>query len=91
MEARKLAIISGLYANTNLDSKENSRAKAIKEIEDNFRQAIVELYNPSDKEENIKDNPFFEAIEVPGGDIDWTKAPKANFTDMDEDIDQTGD
>lgn len=100
MEARKLAMISGLYANTNLDDGKNTRSKMINEIEEKFQDAIIELYEPQEKIDPIKDNPFFDAMNVPGSDIDWKEYAKHNPAKdrpgiaqihIDDDIDQIGD
>lgn len=95
MEARKLAIISGLYSNSNLDDGKNTRQKMIGEIEENFREAIIRLYDPLEETDQIKDNPFFDAINVPGGDIDWeefartkSQIPEIALVQPDEDLDQ---
>lgn len=68
MEARKLAMISGLYANTNLDDGKGTRAKIIGELEEQFAEAIAELYEPT-PDEPLKGNPFFEAMNVPGSEL----------------------
>lgn len=78
MEARKLAIITGLYANTNYDDGKQTRTRAIHDMEDNFREAIISLYDPETKEEDLDKDPFFEAIDIPGGDIDWEEYAKNN-------------
>lgn len=77
MEARKLAIISGIYANTNLDGKASPRQKMIQDMEDSFKEAIAELYDPA-PEVTLEGNPFFDAMNVPGADIDWEKYSEEN-------------
>lgn len=63
MEARKLAMISGLYSNTNLDDDKGTRTKIIKELEEQFSEAIAELYEPSEKKPDpLEDNPFFAGL-----------------------------
>lgn len=96
MEARKIAMITGFYANTNYDDTKGTRSKAIGQLEEQFSEAIAELYEPTVKIDETIDNPFFEAIKVPGEEID--KSPYARGrkydnqpwipTDLDEDIDQ---
>lgn len=68
MEARKLAMISGLYANTNLDDDKGTRSKIIGELEDQFAEAIANLYDPQPEVE-LKGNPFFDAMNVPGSEL----------------------
>lgn len=70
-------MISGLYANTNLDGKDSPRQKMIQEMEENFRTAIAELYDPT-PDIDLTENPFFEPMNVPGGDIDWEKYAEEN-------------
>lgn len=90
MEARKVAIISGLYANTNLDGKDSPRQKMINDMEESFKQAIAELYDPT-PDVDLSDNPFFEAMNVPGADIDWEKYseenPQVDPTNLYDDLD----
>lgn len=65
-------MISGLYANTNLDEKEGARQEAIQDIETRFAEAVAELYEPTEVEDGpdpIKGNPFFEAMKIPGADL----------------------
>lgn len=64
MEARKLAMISGLYANTNLDEKEGQRAKIIQDLEAKFSESVAELYEPSENQPDPFDNPLFKAMNV---------------------------
>lgn len=67
MEARKLAMISGLYGNSNLDGEGSPRAKMITEIDAQFAEAIANLYDPpTEKEDDPLDTPFFKAMAVSG-------------------------
>lgn len=62
MEARKLSMISGLYANTNLDEKEGARAKVIKDLEEKFAEAVAELYEPSASKPDPFEENFFKGM-----------------------------
>lgn len=96
MEARKLAMITGFYSNSNYDDDKGTRNKAISQLEDQFKEAIAELYEPTIKEEKdpIKGNPFFDAMNVPGEEIDQNPYAKGRKytgqpwipTDLEEDI-----
>jgi hypothetical protein len=77
MESRKNAMISGLYGNSNLDDNKGTRQRIISDMENNFREAIAELYEPT-AHLNLKDDPFFKAMHVPGEDIDWEKYAEDN-------------
>lgn len=85
MEARKLSIISGLYANSNLDDDKGTRQKIISDMEDNFRDAIKSLYEPVD-EDVLADNPFFKAMNVPGGDMEWEGEDDRTAMDLESEL-----
>lgn len=67
MENRKLAMIAGLYANTNLDGEKGQRQKIIGELEDAFAEAIANVYDPPDDESDPFENEFFKSMKVESG------------------------
>lgn len=79
-------MITGLYANTNLDDGKDTRQTIISNMEENFRAAIESLYDPKE-EKDLKDNPFFDAMNVPGSDIDWSEIEEGKPSiDLDSDL-----
>ncbi len=64
MHLIKNAIVSGLWGNSNYDDENNTREKALSEIDTNFEQAMAAVYEGADKEID-KDDPFFGAMKVP--------------------------
>lgn len=57
-------MIAALYANTNMDMKENNRSERIKDLETHFNRAIEMIYNDGrnpDAEEIDWNNPFWAA------------------------------
>lgn len=72
IEKVKYAMISGVWANTNLDDEkagENKRQRLLEEIEDNYNTALKDLYN-ADKERKVESeidwsDPFFAAMKGP--------------------------
>ncbi len=64
-EAREVknAMISGLWSNSNYDDNKNTRSKALKDIENNYQEAINIIYNGVDSYEIDMDQPFWAAME----------------------------
>jgi hypothetical protein len=64
-EARdvKNAMVSGLWANSNYDDNKNTRSKALKDIENNYQEAINIIYNGVESYEVDMDQPFWAAID----------------------------
>lgn len=52
-EAREVknAMISGLWSNSNYDDNKNTRKKALKDIEENYQEAINIIYNGAEEYE----------------------------------------
>ena len=65
-EAREIrnAMISGLWSNSNYDDNKNTRQKALKDIEENYQQAINIIYNGPEEYEIDLDQPFFAAMDL---------------------------
>jgi hypothetical protein len=62
----KAAMISGLWANTNLDDGKDTRQKALTDIEESFQRAVNYIYNGTTEEEEYRkmlEEPFFAAID----------------------------
>lgn len=79
-------MITGLYANTNLDDGKDTRQTIINNMEENFKAAIENLYSPQE-DVDLKDNPFFEAMNVPGSNIDWSVVEEGNPSiDLESDL-----
>lgn len=65
-EAREVknAMISGLWGNSNYDDKQNTRSKALKDIENNYQEAINIIYNGVESYEIDMDQPFWSAMDL---------------------------
>lgn len=65
-EAREVknAMISGLWSNSNYDDNKNTRQKALKDIENNYQDAIRIIYNGPEEYEIDMDQPFFAAMDL---------------------------
>jgi hypothetical protein len=61
-------MISGLWSNSNWDDEKQTRRRALLEIEESFKEAVINVYNKRVKEISFKDDPFFAAMKLP--DID---------------------
>lgn len=71
LEKRRLAIITGMWANDGLNGKENERTNALAELEDQFNTAVERVYTGDTEEaenrltEEDEKNPFLRpAIEA---------------------------
>lgn len=62
----KNAMISGLWANTNLDDGQNTRSQALREIEDNYQETLKLIYSrePVQIEPDIMEIPLFKAMKL---------------------------
>lgn len=69
--ATKDAIVSGIWANTNLDH-ENQRKSVLEDIDRGFDLAIKSIYGEKVEEEIDMNNPFFAAMQVPEIDQEIT-------------------
>ena len=59
-------MISGLWGNSNWDDDKQTRKKALLEIEESFKEAIINVYNKERiKEISFMDDPFYAAMKVP--------------------------
>jgi hypothetical protein len=91
LEARRNAIIAGLYGNGNMENE--ALKKSLDEIENNFQHAIEVIYGEeedSDLDQEIKDSPFFSAMKVPTIDEETSMhldqlAEKAGVYDVEQD------
>lgn len=64
--AVKLAMISGLWGNSNFDDDKNTRQKALLEIDESYHNAVLEVYNGKVADEiDFKTDPFFAAMKLP--------------------------
>ncbi len=63
----KNAMVSGVWANSNYDDGENTRANLLARIDDFSESAIAGIYGQSSEEEYKDDmeSPFFKAMKVP--------------------------
>lgn len=61
-----MAMISGMWSNTNLDDGKNTREQAIREIEDNYQNQLIAVYNENNEESEIdlKTHPLFKAMKL---------------------------
>lgn len=73
LEARRNAIISGLYANPNLDpakeGEQGQRLKAVQDIDEAFDEALRRVLfaeevekEEREAEEEVKSNPFYRSV-----------------------------
>lgn len=63
LEARKLAMLSGLHGNSNMSG--DDLGKAVEQLEESFKTATNAIYGLVDEEEIDQSNPFFGQIKVP--------------------------
>jgi len=77
MRARRDAIVSGAWGNSNLDQEEGQRMKLISAIDDAYEDAVMTIYGgvPAEREVDLKEDPFFSAmklpeLEAPGDEVD---------------------
>lgn len=65
-EAREIknAMISGLWSNSNYDDNKNTRSKALKDIDNNYQEAINIIYNGEESYEVDMDQPFWAAMNL---------------------------
>ncbi len=69
-------MISGLWANTNLDDDKGTRTTRLREIEASFENAMAIVYGHEQAREEInKEDPFFKAMKAP------EKAPEGSLPD----------
>lgn len=56
-------MISALWSNSNYDDDKGTRQKAIQDIETSFDNAVKEIFNSDNNEQNEinEENPFFAA------------------------------
>lgn len=58
----KNAMICGLWGNSNYDDNKSTRQKALKDIENNYQEAINIVYNGVESYEIDMDQPFWAAV-----------------------------
>ena len=63
------AYISGLLANTNLDDNKGSKRNALESIDNSYYETLKSIYNIEIEEVNLRKDPFFAAMKIPGIDI----------------------
>jgi hypothetical protein len=95
VEAVRLALVTGLWANSNYDGDgkgANPRDVALQEIEDMAATALATLYgSPTQdglKKDIDKSDPFFAAMKVPGLPEEFTPQMEEEATKREYDIDQ---
>jgi hypothetical protein len=59
-------MISGLWANTNLDDGKQTRQNALRQIENDHQNTIHEIYLGKDEEIDYEQDPFFAAMKLDG-------------------------
>lgn len=64
----KVAMISGMWSNSNLDDGKNTREQALKDIEDNYQLQLLSVYTEGKSEDEIEfdNHPFFSAMNLDG-------------------------
>lgn len=60
----KMAMISGMWSNSNLDDGKNTRQQALREIEDNYQMQLLSVYNEEEAEDDVFEHPFFQAMNL---------------------------
>ena len=95
VEATRLALVQGLWANSNYDQaeegKEAPRASAIAQVEEDARQALIEIYEPERVLESQIDpeHPFWAAMKVPELPKEMAPADERSLKEKyDIDVDQ---
>jgi len=61
-------MISGIWANTNLDDDSQTKSKVLTQIEEDFQKALIDIYNGVGVAESDKidwTDPFFAAMKLP--------------------------
>ena len=75
LKQRKLDMISAIHTNPNYDGEKVDKAGHVREIEDQFDEAIESVYTGKSAGEEIdKSNPFFAAIDR---GLEWIDNPSA--------------
>lgn len=63
----RLAYITGIIANTNLDDGKQSKTRALESIDINYQDMVKSIYNVIEKDiVDLKNDPFFAAMKIPG-------------------------
>ncbi len=101
LEARKLAMITGFWANDGMNDDKGTREKALQELEDQFQNAIVMIETGRSYEEEVgfteedEENPFLAPaikamrdIETPRNDEGTVEDAIKSDRDSDFGVDQ---
>ena len=67
----RIAYISGLVANTNLDDGKGSKRNTLENVDNTYYETLKSIYNIEKKEKEVdfENDPFFKAMKIPGKDI----------------------
>ena len=73
LKQRKLDMINAIHSNPNMDQESVNKSDAVRQVEEQFDEAIESIYE--DRVEKIdKKNPFFAAIDR---GLEWIDNPTA--------------
>lgn len=76
-------MISGLWANTNLDDGKQTRQKALRDIEENYQTSLNLIYSTEDKELDYEEiDPLFAAMNL--DDVESTSESLPTTTTNDD-------
>lgn len=93
VEATRLALVTGLWANSNFDGdgKSEPRTKALQDIEESSAAALKAIYAPAGsklRNEIDKSDPFFAAMNVPEAPKEITPQDERRFEQEGVNLDQ---
>ena len=86
LEQRKLALLTGIHANSNIGG--NDLQKAVTSLEEHFDMAKRSLYSDKKEDEVDQENPFFKNIKIPELDAPPAQKLLGKIADMEPEIDQ---
>lgn len=82
------AYITGILANTNLDDGKQTKATMLRNIDSDYQNNLLNIYNIIEVEDEM-DSPLFKAIKLPGSQEEAT-VPDRTTENLEEETDQGG-
>lgn len=88
----RVAYISGMIANTNLDDGKQTKARMLENIDIDYQNVLRSIYNIIIGDEiDFDQDPLFKAMKIPGKDIQpEATVPDRTSENPDIDVDQQG-
>lgn len=77
-------------ANPNLDDGKNTKKSTLENIDNTYENTLMSIYNIEEEEINLRDDPFFAAMKIPGVDYipGETTDSEPTTEELEIDIDQ---